>query len=125
MVLENFEKQQFIKMEYKYIFDWYITYDFSWKNRLFLWKSTICLSVIILNKFVESALQLNIWEIAQINDNDSDAYIEIKKTDKLWHYIFNYQIWWSHEDNYCKMILETDHISMSSFLTSLRLKLSN
>ena len=116
MKIENINKNQFIELKYKYDFDWYTTYDISWKNNSFSGKSVICLNDSLFINFKNDISNLDVWNQIKINDNDSDSYIEVKKIDNLWHYEIVYQIWGSHQDNYCKLILNTDNIGVINIL---------
>lgn len=119
MKIENIDKNQFLEIDFLYEFDWYKTYNITWKNNFFSGKSTICFNNEKFNNFKNNILKLKVLEIIKIFDNDSDWYIEIKKLDWLWHYNIYYQIWWEYQDNYCKLILNTDLIWITKFIKDI------
>ncbi len=116
MKIDNIEKKQYFELIEKYVVDGYTTYEISGKNNFFSGKSTICLSNSKITDFKKKLKDLFVWREIQIDDNDSDAYIKIKKSDDLWHYDIIYQIWWSHQDNFSKLILNTDQIGIKKIL---------
>ncbi len=115
MKIENFDWNQYLILDFKYDYDWYRTYDISWRNKYFLWKSTFCISWDDLNQFKNSLFNLVLNESVKIQDNDSDWYIVVKKMDNLWHFQIFLQIWWSYEDNYVKIKIDTDNIGIEKF----------
>ena len=115
MKIENFDLDQYLELVFKYEFDWYITYNFLGKNNEFTWKTTICFSQKLLIDFVNNIKKLDIWNYAEINDNDSDSFIKVTKNTNKWHFTIIYQLGWSHQDNFCRLILNTDSIWISKF----------
>ena len=115
MKIENKDKNQYLELIYKYDFDWYVTYDFLGRNSKFSWWSTICFNSDLYNKFYNKLLNLNVWEDVKISDNDSDSYLRVNKLNNLWHYVIEYQLWWTHQENYCKLILNTDDWWIQAF----------
>ena len=79
MKIENINKNQFFELNYKYDFDWYTTYDISWRNKFFSGASTICINNKLFIDFKNNINELSIWEYTKISDNDSDSYIKVKK----------------------------------------------
>lgn len=92
MRIENLDEEQYIDLEYQYDTQWYTTYTLHWRNSSFRWKSNICFSNDEFSKFKTEIKILDIWIGVNIQDNDSDAYIEIIKVNDLWHFLVNYQI---------------------------------
>ena len=115
MKIENYDRNQFLEISFKYEFDWYITFDIFWKNEFYSWKGTICISKSELLKFINNLSELTLWAKLKINDYDSDSYIEVAKVNDIWHFIIDYQIWWSHQENYSKLVLYTDTIGVLKF----------
>ncbi len=120
MKIENREKEQYLKLTFKYEFDEYITYTISGKNHHFSGISNFCFNKKIFNEFINHLIHLTPWNSVKIQDNDSDGFICIEKIDTLWHYTINYQIWWSHQDNYCKLILNTDFNGITNFVNLIK-----
>ncbi len=104
----NLSNNDIVELIFKYEFDDYLTYDLYVRNWFFSWKSSMCFSKENLKFFWNSIIKLWLKDQIIINDNDSDAYIKIIKSDNLWHYSVIIQVWWTHEDYFCKITFQMD-----------------
>jgi hypothetical protein len=93
-----------------------MTYEIEGRNRFFHGKWTICFKQELLKDFQIGVEKTSVWESISIQDNDSDSYIKVMKRDSLWHYDLFSQIWWTHQNNYCKIEINTDYSGMLNLI---------
>lgn len=72
-----------------------------------------------LNEFIDWYKKLELKKEIILRDDYSDSYISICRKDSLWHYNLIAQIWWSYEENFCKILLVLDTISLDKLISYL------
>lgn len=115
MKIENIEKNQSLEISLKYEIEWYLTYEIIWKSWSFTGKSELCVSKDNLDKFNLKLKELQVESTCNLDDYDSDSYLHVTLIDKLGHFRIIYQIWWTHQDSFCKLLLETDYAGIEKF----------
>ena len=118
--LNTYDDNKIFKLELLYKVENYYTFDFFIKSWEFSWKSSLCFSIVELNK-LEKSLETFIdtlnWEFI-LKDSDSDAYIMfVVENGKV---IIKWQVWWSHQDHYMKYKFITDQTTLKPFYSQLK-----